>query len=416
MAISVNTSRWARWTGTPANNVDITSAAATPANASLLVLCINADQQGSNSGALTFTVAGGSLTWTERAHRDGSNTINCGVVAIYTAPVVVGTSMTIAVRRTTTNGGGNRISCKVYEVTGHNVVSSIGNSTTNTSTTNSINAALTVAGAGRLFGVATDWNQLGSPVSSDTEDPADYGGEISVLSAFKAADHVSGSQTINFDAAGASAPAWNYALLEIVADAGGSISGTAAITLGALTVSSASALAIAGTSAITLGAVTLSSAGQVALTGAFAKTLADLTLSSSGGLLIVGSLAKTLGDLTLSATSTIADADTITGSFSITLDALTLSGTSLIPITGAFNQTLGALVGSGAGSLALNGQAAIILAPLSLASASTLLIKGQSAFTLGALTLDAFGLNPDAVVTVSVIGSRRFYGYVRRGR
>jgi hypothetical protein len=54
-----------RWTGTPADNVDITSASFTPANNSLLVVCVCGDT--ASASDITVSVSGGSLTWTKRA-------------------------------------------------------------------------------------------------------------------------------------------------------------------------------------------------------------------------------------------------------------------------------------------------------------------------------------------------------------
>jgi hypothetical protein len=127
--------------------------------------------------------------------------------------------MTITLTRTSGDAGSaRRISGKVYIVTGQHA-SPIGNSNTADWTTNPQSLAVTAAGAGRLFGCGTDWNQTGTPVSTDTEDGADYSGAISVMSAYKAADHASGSQSIQFDPVGT--PSGNIVVLEILAAAGG---------------------------------------------------------------------------------------------------------------------------------------------------------------------------------------------------
>jgi hypothetical protein len=222
MAISVSTSV-ARVSAdiraqTLASPGSVVTAAFTPADNSLLVVCANCS--GDGAGADTYAVTGGSLTWTERAHRDHSNNNNRGTASIWTAPVTTGASMTVTFTIATSAGSAyQRASVKVYIVTGQHA-SPIGASTTNTTTTNPTNAALTATGAGRLFGCAAEWNEVGTPTSSDTGDVGVYTGLVNVISAFKASDHVSGSQTINFNYGGAG-PASNYALLEILA-AGGS--------------------------------------------------------------------------------------------------------------------------------------------------------------------------------------------------
>lgn len=370
MATSVNDAL-ARWTGQPANNVDITSAAFTPANGSIIEVCIDADQQGSNTGALNFTVSGGSLTWTERQHRDHSNTVNCGVVSIFTAPVVTGASMTISVRRTTTNGGGNRISCKAYVITGQDA-SPIGAGTTGTSTTNSISPTVAVNGAGRMTGVGTEWQQLGSPTSSDTEAAADYPGEISVMSAYKAADHASGgSQGINFDAAGAGAAAWNYALLEILA-AGGDV--TVGLTGSALS-STGGALGPAASKALSGSALT---GAQGTLVPALSLALTGSALSSVAGTLIPSfSIALTGQALAMAQGSVSAGGDLI---LALTGQALALSAGTLSPA--ADKALSGSVLASASGTVvpanskALSGNAAI-LAPGSISPAISKALSGN---------------------------------------
>lgn len=217
MSITVDDSTVARWTGTPSGVAAITSATFTPANNSLLVLCINGDEF-DDSANKALAVAGGSLTWTERIRR-GATEAGAGIAAIWTAPVSTGASMAIDVNRTTAGGeGSGRLSAKVYIVTGQHA-SPIGNSNSANWTTDPQSLSVTAAGAGRLFGCGTDWNANGSPTSSDTEDAAHYASQISVMSAYKSADHSSGSQSIDFNPAGT--PTGNVVVLEILAAAGG---------------------------------------------------------------------------------------------------------------------------------------------------------------------------------------------------
>lgn len=223
MAIAIDGSSPVRFAGTPANGVDITSASFTPPNDSVLVVCVNAD---SDSNNITTSVSGGSLTWTQRIERDkGDVGAEQGHASIWTAVVGTGASMTVSVRRTAGNGATNRISAKVYVVTGADTTAPTGATGENSSTTNNItpNAYVSTANNSRGFGCATDWNQLGTPTSTDTEDGADYSGEISVISLFKAADTATSGTTVtmNFDAGGAGAAAWNWVALEILAGAGG---------------------------------------------------------------------------------------------------------------------------------------------------------------------------------------------------
>jgi formylmethanofuran dehydrogenase subunit C len=83
-----------------------------------------------------------------------------------------------------------------------------------------------------------------------------------------------------------------------------------------------------GTASITLGALTSSSAGTVAIDGDASITLGALTSSSAGTVLVDGDLTATLGAATVASTGTVAT-PSITGT--LTATALTATGT----VTGA---------------------------------------------------------------------------------
>jgi hypothetical protein len=213
VAISVDDSI-ARWTGTPNDTGTIVSSTFTPPDNSLLVVCANMDE---SPGPNALTASGGGWTWTQRVVRGQADSAE-GYAAIYTAPVGTGASMAVTLSRGSTgDGAGRRASAKVYIVTGQHA-SPIGNNNEADWTTNPQSLSLTAAGAGRLFGCGTDWSQTGVPVSTDVEDGADYSGAISVVSAYKSADHTSGSQSIQFDPGGT--PSGNVVILEILAAAG----------------------------------------------------------------------------------------------------------------------------------------------------------------------------------------------------
>jgi hypothetical protein len=228
MAIAIDASSPIRFTGTPANNVDITSASFTPPANSVLVVCVSADTNGSSDN-ITIAVTGGSLTWTNRVEHDpGDASANGGHASIWTpvdGSTVSASAQTVSVRRTAGNGSTGRISVKVYVVTGADTADPTGATGENHSTTNNItpNAYTSTVNNSRGFGCATDWMQLGTPVSTDTEDGGDYSGAISVISLFKSADTATSGSTVtmNFDAGGTGGAEWNWVALEIRPGAGG---------------------------------------------------------------------------------------------------------------------------------------------------------------------------------------------------
>lgn len=231
MALAVDDTTVARFTGTPTNGNPITSGSFAPPNNSFLVVKVNADTGG--SADITISVSGGSLTWLNEVERDkGDAGAEAGHASIWTAEVGTGASMTVDVTRTAGDGGTNRISAKVYIVTGQDQDDPVGAVGEGSGTANQITPtgyASTVNNS-RGMACATDWNQNGLPTSADVEDAADYTGQISVLSVYKSADTpTSGTNvTFDFDAAGAGAAAWNWVAIEIKPAAGA----TATISVG----------------------------------------------------------------------------------------------------------------------------------------------------------------------------------------
>lgn len=207
MAISVDDTTVARWSGETLNTQPSTSASFTPSDNSLLVLCFCIDE---NPGPANPSVSGGG-TWTIQVARGNSDATE-GYAAIATCPITTGTSITVSVTRGG-DAGLRRVSSKLYIVTGQHA-SPIGANAEADWDEDPETLALTATGAGRLFGCGTDWNANGAPSSADTEDAAHYAGAISVMSAYKSADHASGSQSIDFNPAGA--PAGNVVILEIL--------------------------------------------------------------------------------------------------------------------------------------------------------------------------------------------------------
>jgi hypothetical protein len=180
-----------------------------------------------------------------------------------------------------------------------------------------------------------------------------------------------------------------------------SISGTASITLGALTSSATGTVAIAGTSSVTLGAVTASAAGTLALSGSAAVTLGAVTSSAAGTLAIAGASAVTLGALTSSATGTLA----LSGTLAVTLGAVTLSASGGSQATGDLAVTLGAATLSATGTLPLSASAAITLAPLTATATGALALAGSFSGTLGALTSAATGALANTGALAKTLGA-----------
>lgn len=220
MALSVDSSV-GRIAGTPADNADLspTSSFTAPAG-STLILCVSMDTDDVSS-ATSLSVSDsvdGTTGWVEKRHIDDTDSGSMGGgTSIWRKDISSSVSRTVTVRRTTGNGGTNRLSAKLYIVTNQDATD--GTSGEGTSATNNATVALfTSTGANSYsFVAATDYNQRGTPVSSDlTEEGADYAGAISVMSGYK--DNGStGSETANLDAGGTSAAAWTWCAYEVLA-------------------------------------------------------------------------------------------------------------------------------------------------------------------------------------------------------
>lgn len=178
---------------------------------------------GDGAGNMTPTISnnGTALTWSNRSERDlGDAGAQSGHSSIHTAELTSGrTGMTVTAALSGTGAGAKAL--KVYCVTGYDSADPVGNAPgEGSSTTNSITPTIISAvesANSLLFVVANDWNQLGTPASSDlTIDTYNISGSISGLMGRKAGPGSAGSSaTANLDAAGSSAPAWNWASVEI---------------------------------------------------------------------------------------------------------------------------------------------------------------------------------------------------------
>lgn len=103
---------------------------------------------------------------------------------------------------------------------------------------------------------------------------------------------------------------------------------------------------ITGTLAVTLGAVTVAASGEIKTEGTLSRTLGDVTAAASGELKIQGALSQTLADATLAGAGLVKH---IHGGLSTTLANTTLAAAGEVEVEGALAQTLAAVTLSGSG-------------------------------------------------------------------
>lgn len=225
MALAVDASSPIRFTGTPAGGGTITSASFTPPAGSIIVVTVQSDTDDAGTGT-TFAYSDsvdGTTGWGERIKRDDADDSNGGAVSIGTKVVGASVAMTVTVTRSGSDGSTNRVSAKAYVVTGQNSSDPLGAVGEASVTTNNTTPTIltTEQDNSLIFVSVSDWNQLGSPASSDgIEDSADYSGAISVMSMYEA-QTTAGAKTMNIDFGGTGSAAGKWVGLEIIEEAGG---------------------------------------------------------------------------------------------------------------------------------------------------------------------------------------------------
>jgi len=198
-------------------------------------------------------------------------------------------------------------------------------------------------------------------------------------------------------------------------------------TLGAVTLSSASAVKVAGALSQTLGAAALSSAGSVKIVALLSQTLEIATLSSSGAVFVLGSATPTLdalsvvasgavrisGSLDANLSSLVIAADgqvSLSGDAFISLDVISISSSGGVLVAGDLTVTLGDAVVNADGSVTITAESSIILEILGLVSDGAVNIFGDLSIGLGSLSILSAGsaiVSQPPVVSIPSGGGRQ---------
>lgn len=181
------------------------------------------------------------------------------------------------------------------------------------------------------------------------------------------------------------------------------ISGTASITLGAVTSSATGVLPIQGSSAKTLENVTCSAAGGLVAQGTANISLGNVTSSGSAVTPIQGSASITLGDVALAATGTTQPVTV--GQAVISLGDVTCVGAANLPINGTAAITLGAVTLSAASTLGEVGTANITIGNVTCVGTGKLVGSGAANITLGNVISTATAILPIQALTNGVLGN-----------
>lgn len=202
----------------------VTSGSFDVAAGDLLVVCGNADQLNDSTVDVLLISDNQTpdLAWVAGPIRGASDS-GAGLVAswyFHSAGAISGLTVTL-----TAGVSNDSPSIKVYKCTGHDSADILGavnegDLTTDPQTT----TAITSETAGAYFAAWTDWNQTGTPTSSDlTESGFDTSGDISGASGYKAIGSASESVTGNMNSGGTPAGNWICFEIRAAAGAGGTI-------------------------------------------------------------------------------------------------------------------------------------------------------------------------------------------------
>ena len=216
MAISVATSTQVDSTSNPRS-----TASMTVADDDIVVIAWAFD---ANSSPATLAITKSAGTATVGTAVNVNSQESGGQAGISYIEVTGGGTLTLQIDTTITIFPTRRFQTRPLILTGVDLTDIVGVSGVGTSSTNNLTtAAITVEQTGSLVvWVGNEWNDLGTPTSSDLANvDADNGGGASQSYIAGTRDGVAGSMTANLDASGAAAADWDWAAVEFRAATGG---------------------------------------------------------------------------------------------------------------------------------------------------------------------------------------------------
>ncbi|API58288.1 hypothetical protein BSL82_02350 [Tardibacter chloracetimidivorans] len=184
-------------------------------------------------------------------------------------------------------------------------------------------------------------------------------------------------------------------------------SGSAAVTMEAMTASGAGGSSVDGSATIAMGAMEIAASGVQPAQGAASIEMGGLVVAGAGNVQVSGAAEIGMGEMLVSGGSETG----IQGSGSITLGTLTCAGAGSAQLTGAVAITLGAVTEGGTGSVRVQGALAITFGPLQVSGESSGGIAGAVIVQLPAPVLVASGsarisglaaISPPAMALVAV--------------
>jgi hypothetical protein len=219
--IQIDPSTPARWSGQPADNVDLTSASFSAPAGALLVLGVMMVTANSLASGVQVADTGG-LVWTRQAFDELGPNGGSGYASLWTAVAGGAAARNINVRRTvdagsTGSGVDDLVNCKCFVVTGQHA-SFLGATFGGNSLSNPWNVPIFTSTADNSFAFvqsAEEQNSNNATISSDmTYDTVDPPlGFYGILTGYKALGTI-GAKTVNLNNPGGGAQ-WNACAIEV---------------------------------------------------------------------------------------------------------------------------------------------------------------------------------------------------------
>jgi len=367
---------------------NVTTGSFTPPSGALLIAFAWHDTAGGNLTNTSVVTDSLGLTWTRRATRskqdDGAGAAN-GHIAISTA-VATGAAMTVTTTGTNT---GNPAGLYVRVIPGADTTTPM-DATPVEGTTNAAvvsTSIVTATDGARCFLQVIDWNvaaamTAGTGQTSVVSDAIGASDDRVYLGVTNAVTSPAGSTALSTGSPSTGNTNNWIGIAVRPAAGGGSVSGTAAATLGALAAGAAGTHIVSGTAAGALGVLAATASSTRAVQGTAAAALGHTTAAAAGTRTTAGTAAAALGTLAV----TVIGRRTVLGAAAAPLGGATGHGDAGGAKSGSAVAALGVLAATIAGRRTVAGIAAAVLPGVTSPGSGRRIVVGSPQSMLGGLS------------------------------
>jgi len=177
------------------------------------------------------------------------------------------------------------------------------------------------------------------------------------------------------------------------------VTGTGAVTFGAMTAAGTADVPVTAAGAATFAAMTVAGTAVIPVTASGAATFAVMTASGTAGVAVAG-VGEATFDVMVAAGTGEVEASSVAGSGAFTFEDMTAAGEAVIPVTSAGAASFAAMTASGTAGVVVVGAGAATLAEMAVAGTAGVAVAGA-----GAATFDAMSAAGTGTVAVSAAGA-----------